>query len=482
MKVSKILRNLAVFTALATLFISPLTTLAEMREPTDRPNIIFIFVDDMGYADLSCFGNPAMETPRLDGMAREGIKMTNFYTNSPICSPARTAAITGQYPQRWGIHSFLAAREQNRNRSMPDWLDPQAPSIARVLLNRGYRTAHFGKWHLGGGRDVGDAPYPQAYGFEESLVAFEGLGDRIIWSDEGLPEMSRQLGRGKLHFEPKHRTTEIYVDRTIDFMERHRDQPFFIQLWTNDPHDPFMPSDEMLDRWKDAPGSDEDRKFFAVIENLDKQVGRLLDAVDKMGLAENTLVIFTSDNGPTDWPRYYRDGILPPGYTGPFFGRKWSLYEGGIRMPFIARWSGVIPAGVKDDTTIAAVFDFLPTFASLAGARIHPDNPYDGIDISSVLKGEPMVRPHPLFFEYGVLGSIAPGNRDYRSPRLAVRDGDWKLMVNPNGSRLELYNLALDPGEENNLADAMPDVVSRLRPAAMSWWAEMLKSNPHAGD
>ncbi len=150
-----------------------------------RPNIIFIFIDDMGYADPSCFGNPSMKTPNIDRLAAEGLRVTQFYTNSPICSPSRVAVMTGQYPIRWRIHSYLESRANNRARQMADWLDPSAPTTARILKQAGYATAHFGKWHVGGGRDVGDAPLPREYGVDKSLVACEGLDDRILFSQKG---------------------------------------------------------------------------------------------------------------------------------------------------------------------------------------------------------------------------------------------------------------------------------------------------------
>ena len=197
-----------------------------VSDAVDPPNVVVIFVDDMGYADPSCFGNPAMRTPNIDRLATEGIKLTNFYVNSPICSASRVALTTGHYQQRYRIHSFLASRQSNRRRKMPDWLDPDAPTLAKLLRAAGYPTAHFGKWHMGGGRDVGDAPLPQAYGFEESLVSFEGLGDRILWQKTGNQKLSCNHGRGEILDLPKHKSTETYVDRAIEFMRKHRDESF----------------------------------------------------------------------------------------------------------------------------------------------------------------------------------------------------------------------------------------------------------------
>ncbi|UCD51044.1 MAG: sulfatase-like hydrolase/transferase [Phycisphaerales bacterium] len=435
-----------------------------------RPNILFIFIDDMGYADPSCFGNPKMKTPAIDRLAQEGMRLTNFYVNSPICSPSRVAVMTGQYPARWKIHSYLAARRANRQRHMPDWLDPRAPTTARILKQAGYATAHFGKWHIGGGRDVGDAPLPQAYGFDESLVSFEGLGDRVLFSRKGLSGQSAALGRGEIRFIPKHQSTEVYVDRTIAFMEKHRETPFYIELFPNDVHDAHLPRPETVERWKRVTDNPFEQKFFAVLDELDRQIGRVVDAVDELGLAERTLIVFTSDNGPTDWPSYYQQGHTPPGFTGPFYGRKWSLYEGGIRMPFIVRWKGTIPAGQTNATSIMCGIDLSPTFCHVAGVPVPSPVKHDGENMADALLGKPAQRANAIFWQYGrPYTNLLPGNPEFISPSLAVRDGDWKLLIEPDGSNAQLYNLANDPGEKTNLLTAHPDKAKDLWRKLRRW-------------
>ncbi len=436
------------------------------------PNVVVIMADDMGYADPSCFGNPAMNTPNIDRLAQEGIKLSNFYVNSPICSASRVALTTGQYPQRYRIHSFLATRASNRRRKMPDWLDPNAPTLAKLLKRVGYKTAHFGKWHMGGGRDVGDAPLPQAYGFDESLVSFEGLGDRILWQKTGNQRLSWQHGKGEIIELPKHQTTQTYVDRAIKFVKEHRDERFYLRVFPNDVHDGHFPSEAQAQKWKGKSKNPPDDSFFAVLEEMDRQIGRLIQTLDDLGLAEDTLVLFTSDNGPTDWPHYYKAGHKPPGFTGPLFGRKWSLYEGGIRMPFIARWTGTIPAGATNDETVMAAIDVLPTIASICGVS---DNvtAADGVDLSKALFGKFASRGEPIFWEYGVHGSIKPGQVQHVSPKLAMRDGDWKLLCDTDGSNLKLFDLAKDIGERTNVAKQHPETVERMRKRLESWWKEM---------
>lgn len=431
------------------------------------PNIVFLFIDDMGYADPSCFGNPHVKTPRIDELAEQGIKLTNFYVNSPICSPSRVAVTTGQYPGRWKIHSYLNTRAGNKSRGMSDYLAASAPTTAKKLKDHGYATAHFGKWHMGGGRDVDDAPLPTEYGFDESLVAFEGLGDRLLVNRKNS---STKLGHGKIEFCERWEKTEKYTDRAIDFIRRHKDQPFYVRLFPNDVHDAHVPWPGTDEKWKAVTDNPWEQKFFAVLEEMDKQLGRLIDEIDTLGLASNTLIVFTSDNGPTDWPKYYQQpGSYPPGFTGPFFGRKWSLYEGGIRMPFIARWPGKIPAGVTDETSVMCAIDLSPTLCHLAGATVPADEKLDGQNRADVLLGKPADR-EPIFWQYGAPHSVLrPGNSEFHTPSFAMRDGRWKLLINPDGSEAQLYDLVSDIGETTNLLTQKPGRAAQMLATLREW-------------
>lgn len=436
---------------------------------TERPNILFIFIDDMGYGDLSSFGNCKIETPNIDRLATEGIRLTNFYVGSPICSPSRVTVTTGQYPSRHGITSFLAGSEKNEQRGMKNYLDPDVPAIAETMRKAGYRTAHFGKWHMGGGRDVADAPKPQEYGFEESLVSFEGLGDRLLVKGHHLSEQSAELGQGDIQWVEKHEVTPILVDRTLKFIQEHKDEPFYIHLWTGDVHDPFHAKDEYREMFTEYANNHYEQEFMATLYQLDLELGKLFDRLEEMGLAENTLVVLTSDNGPTDWKYYYDQNYAPPGSADPFRGRKWSLYEGGIREPFLARWPGKIPAGVTNDTTIVHAADLFPTFADLANVKA-PDVDFDGEVMSDVILGKcERQRSKPLFWEYGSDFDIKPGNPRFRSPRLAMRDNEWKLLMNDDGSGRELYNLEKDPAETKNIAENHPLIVQRMAGQLKEW-------------
>jgi len=413
--------------------------------PRRRPNIIFIYTDDMGFGDPSCYGYKEVLTRSIDRLAAEGIRFTEFYVASPICSPSRVAVTTGMYPARWKINDYLHQRKANRQHEQADWLDPKAPSLARTLKEAGYATGHFGKWHMGGGRDVQDAPLPSAYGFDESLVSshpLEGMGPALD------PKM------------PRHETTSTLVDRTIEFIRRSKGQPFYVNLWPMDVHTPHVPDPELLPKYDDVPKGH--RNFDAVLEEYDRHIGRLLDFLRESGLEEDTIVVFSSDNGPEPSFEHERSGGLR--------GMKWSLYEGGIRTPFIVRWKGKIPASKVDETTVLAGIDLFPTLCTMADVPLPKGVELDGEDMSAAWMGKPIKRARPLFWEYGRMSDyLYPKEPGDRSPNVAARDGKWKLLVNADGSQMELYDIKADPKETTNLAERRPDVAKRLADQALAW-------------
>lgn len=437
------------FLSAVVLFIAAAASAAERP-----PNIVLILADDLGSADLASYGNRDVPTRRLDQMAAEGTRWTQYYCGSPICSPSRTALTTGMYPGRWRITSFLQTKKGNRDCGQADFLDPAAPSLARTLKAAGYATAHIGKWHMGGGRDVTEAPKFAAYGFDEHAGTYESpephpdiTAKDWIWSPEDKVK--------------RHDRTAFFVEQTLDFLKRHKEQPCYINLWPDDTHTPWVPSDEQLaPQANSAP--EQQRKFRAVLAEVDRQVGRLLDGIREAGLDGQTLVIFTSDNGALPTFGGKRSGV--------YRGSKLSLYEGGIRMPFIARWPDHVPAGKTDDQTVISAVDLFPSLCKLAGAPLPPDARLDGEDLSAALLGQPATRRQPLLFEYGRNNTsfAYPQGRD-KSPNLAARDGRWKLLVNADGSGAELYDLQTDASETKNLAAEQSEIVKRLTDSVLAW-------------
>ncbi len=437
-----------------------------------RPNILVLFIDDLGYGDLGCFGRIDSQTPNIDRLAEQGLRLTQFYVNAPICSPSRVGLLTGRYPMRWGITGHFATRKQNAERGMPDFLDPGVATLARTLQHAGYATAHFGKWHLGGGRDVGDAPHPSAYGYDESLVSFEGLGPRLLINNDGLSNQSAKLSEGDHRFVDKHQLTGLYVDRALTFIEKNKDQPFYLCIFPNDVHDPLLPTKAMLDQHRDKSDNKHAQAYDAVMQAMDRELGRVFDRLDELKLTDNTIVVLTSDNGPTAWSSYYKQGLEPPGSTGGLRGRKWSLYDGGIREPFIIRWPGHVPAGAVDTQTVMVAMDVFPTLANMAGIVFDETPKLDGLDRSAAMLGRPIAeRGGPICWAYGLNEHfIQPGDERDRSPQLAIRDGGWKLLMNTDGSRIELYHIAANPNEVIDLAPREPERVELLKQQLTVWW------------
>lgn len=421
--------------------------LVAAAEPARPPNVIVILADDMGIGDLGCYGGRQAPTPRIDRLAAEGTRFTQYYSASPICSPSRAGIITGMYPARWRISSFLQTKKGNAGCEQADFLDPRAPSLPRALKSAGYATAHFGKWHLGGGRDVTTAPKFAAYGYDEHAGTYES------------PEPHPDLTATDWIWSPKDKVkrwdrTAFFVDRTLDFLRRHPGRPCFVNLWPDDVHTPWVP-DEISER-KDLP-----KNFRPVLAELDRQIGRLLDGLKALGLENDTLVIFTSDNGAL--PTF--DGAR----SGGFRGSKLSLYEGGIRMPFIVRWPGRVPAGRVEGVTIVTAVDLLPTLCAITGAKLPAEHRTDGLDVSAVWRGRKVMGRPALFWEYGRNATFFKYPAGGRSPNLAVRRNQWKLLVYADGSRPELYDLVADPAESRNLATEQPDQTRELTRLALDW-------------
>jgi N-acetylgalactosamine-6-sulfatase len=427
----------------------------------DRPNIIFIYADDLGWGDLGCYGNPDLKTPCLDKMAAEGVLLTNFYVANPVCSPSRTAVMTGQYPARHSIHRHFSTHANHVANNMPDFLDPGVTLLTRLMQENGYKTGHFGKWHLGGTKD---APSPSEYGIDVHYTA-----------NSSDPKLTV----------PRNQSSEKIVDEAISFIEANKDESFYVNVWTLVPHANLDPTDEQMAPYENfgPQGPAKTRGFstpkqiyYAAVTDLDKHLGRLIQKIDELGLGGNTIIAFSSDNGPEDINivNASHSGV---GSTGPFRGRKRSLYEGGVRVPFIVKWEGHCPEGVVDDESIVGTVDLLPTFCSLAGIDLPEGYKSDGQDVSQVLSGKTVEREQPLLWDWT---ATQAGHTSNKSPGLALRSGKWKFLMNPDGSRKELYDFKADPQcmEVDNLADLYPEEVARFSEILLKFKASIPQGNP----
>jgi arylsulfatase A-like enzyme len=418
-----------------------------------RPNIIVVLADDLGWGDVGCYGGK-VPTPQLDAMAREGTRFTPFYVASPICSPSRAGLITGQFPARWSITSFLQNRKGNRECEQVDFLATNAPSLPRVLQAAGYATAHIGKWHLGGGRDVTNAPPFAAYGYDTGFGTYES------------PEPHPDITTTNWIWTPRDTVkrwdrTRWMVDRTLEFVRAHSGQPCFVNLWLDDTHTPWIPSKDVQD--DPSLRGDTRANLRPVLTEMDREIGRLLATLRRDGVASNTLVLFLGDNGPLPTFQQTR--------TAGLRGSKLSLYEGGIREPLIAWWPGRVPAGRVDTNSVLSAVDFFPTLVRLARGTMPRDAQPDGEDASAAFFGQTMVRHTPLFWEYGrnTNAFAFPGIAQNRSPTIAVRDRDWKLLLNADGTGAELYDVVRDPNETRNLVAEQSGASNRLARAALQW-------------
>ncbi|MEM7367858.1 MAG: arylsulfatase [Bacteroidota bacterium] len=437
---------------------------APANDSPSLPNIIFILADDLGYGDLSSFGQTNFQTPNLDRMAAEGMKLLQHYSGSTVCAPSRSALMTGLHTG----HTFVRGNKEVR----PEGQYPLPDSIftlPELLKQQGYVTAAFGKWGLGFPGSEGDPNnqgFDQFVGYNCQRLAHHYY-PRYLWDNQEKVIFEENQGFDKGNFVPNY-----IQERSLAFMEAHQDEPFFLFVPTPIPHAELIAPDSIMDKYRGKylpehvyEGYDEGEKyrngpyesqqeshaaFVAMIEILDRHVGQIMDKVTELGIEDNTLIIFSSDNGP------HLEGGADPDYfdsNGPLKGYKRDLYEGGIRVPTIARWPGKIKAG-SSSNHISAFWDLMPTLAELIGAKV-PEG-LDGISFLPTLLGEGQQQVHPyLYWEFHERGG-----------RIAIRKGDWKAVkynhLKEPEAPFELYNLAEDIGETNNLAPMHPDIMEEM--------------------
>lgn len=467
-----------------------------------KPNLIFIMADDLGYGDISCFGSREIDTPNIDKLAADGKMFTQSYSGSAVCSPTRASVLTGKYPLRFDIDEHFDDLESHLPRGVV--------TLPKLLKNAGYATAHIGKWHLGGlnQKHVNDRknsiPGPLQHGFDHYLCNLEDprirpvlMSERRLYRDGGLSLIRNDKNAPAIN---RH-WTDIKVDEAIELINGYnqRNKPFFLNLWFDVPHTPYEPAPEPHTSKYAGPSekgggtySDmvsylgsklpyvprhmprKDPVFYrSMVSHMDANIGRLIENLKKLGIYENTLIVFTSDNGPAF-----------QGSTGMFTGGKADLHEGGIRVPMIAAWPGHIQPGQSSDE-LTSTIDILPTFCEAANIKLSENLKVDGVSLlPNFLEDKPVKRTGPVFWQLNLYEWFPqPGEKPKPYATEVARDGKWKLLT-MKGEPVGLYDIEKDPREQNNLINKRPDIANCLGQKVRNWlkeprrsWRDEAKSN-----
>ena len=461
---------IGVVTLMTILFVQCGNKPADDNKETRRPNIILCMADDMGWGDVGYNGNAVIKTPNLDEMSLQGIQFNRFYASSPVCSPTRGSCITGRFPYRYGI---LFANTGH--------LKKEEISLAEVLKMHGYTTGHFGKWHLGslttteedanrgGPKHKQHYSVPHENGFdvnfstESKVPTYDPMITPIGW--RGNEEKNRPFGTAYWNENGEKVTdnlsgddSRVIMDRAIPFIENavNEKKPFFTVIWFHAPHLPVVAGEEHRKYYADL--TENEQHYFGCITALDEQMGRLMQKLDDLGVADNTMLCFTSDNGPEG------KSLSPesPGSAGPFTGRKRSLHEGGVRVPGLLVWPDKIKKPFS--TKIAAsTLDYFPTILEVLGYKLPDSRPIDGVSLLPLINGEMKKRPLPIGFESG--------------DQLAFMNSKYKIYSSDKGESFELYDLAADSTESINIIDQFPDVANSLIQQLLEWRKSCSNSN-----
>jgi arylsulfatase A-like enzyme len=407
------------------------------------PNVIIIFTDDQGSIDMNVYGATDLATPNMDGLAKRGVRFTQFYAAAPVCSPSRVGLMTGRTPQHGGLNGNVAPGSAG----MPS----DQVTLAEELKKAGYATAQIGKWHLGDAKDT----LPTGQGFDHSFGHRVGCIDNyshfFYWAGPNRHDLWRN---GEEVFYPGEFFPDLMVEEAGDFMETNKDKPFFLYFALNTPHYPYQGSPQWLEHYKDLPYP---RNLYAAfLSTADERIGSLLKQVEDRGLTEDTIVIFQSDHGHSTEVRAHGGG----GNSGPYRGAKFSLYEGGLRVPAIISWPGHLPEN-EVRSQMATGCDWYPTILALC-ALPAASHQLDGKSLIPILTSKDAPSAHPRFH--------------WKSGRAwAVRNQGWKLIV--TGDTTELYQISRDPGEAKNLAGEHPEVVARLTASSQEYWRGVTPKN-----
>ena len=448
--------------ALVTVALPFVATILTHAAPRPQPpNVILIYTDDQGSVDMNCYGAKDLYTPNMDALADRGVRFTQFYSAAPVCSPSRAALLTGRYPQRAGLATNAGSGKGAVG--MPS----EQVTIAEMLRSKAYATGHIGKWHLGYVPET----MPNGQGFDYSFGHMGGCIDNyshfFYWNGPNRHDLWRN---GKEIWADGEFFPDLMVLEATNFIQQNRGRPFFLYWPINTPHYPLQGTGEWRDRYATLPAPR--RMYNAFVSTTDERIGQLLNVLKTFGLEKNTIVIFQSDHGHSAEERTFGGG----GSAGPYRGAKFSLFEGGIRVPAIISYPGKIPAG-EVRTQFATSVDWLPTIAELCNVKL-PDRKIDGASLRGVIHGNEKKSPHSTFHWQS-------GRGLGRKPQWAVRDGDWKLIGNPNDTSNKapitsddsrfLVNLAADVSEMKNLAAQHPQIVTRLEKLHDEWLSEVTR-------
>ncbi|MBK1829992.1 sulfatase [Verrucomicrobiaceae bacterium R5-34] len=437
--------------------LSSLTIAAEPESTAKKPNIVIIMADDLGGKDLHCYGNKLVDTPSLDQLAAEGMRFTDAYAAAPVCSPTRAAMMTGQAPSRLHLTNHAPGHKDGFALKGSNLQEPKTlrnlplsyVTIAERLSEAGYKTAHIGKWHLSYvGRNNTTGPTelelrPEHQGFDINIGGHFRGGPPSYFAPYKIPNLpDKEEGE----YLPKR-----LADEAIAFIKAHQDEPFFLNWWPYSVHYPIQARKDLIKKYSQRKGPGiKDPIYAAMIEGMDTEIGRFLKALDETGLSKNTIVIFKSDNGGYD------------GDNRPFRGFKGQLYEGGVRIPWIVRWPGKVPAGSVNHTPVISM-DCYPTLLDVAQLPLTPNQPVDGESLLPLFQQKKIKRdaiylhyPNYAFHQRNRLGGV-------------IREGDYKLIQRYDNGELELYNLAVDISETKNLAKQSPELAQRLAEKLQVW-------------
>lgn len=443
---------------------------ATLATAGERPNFVVMVADDLGWGDLGSYGHPTIRTPHLDRLAERGIRFTDGYAAAPVCSPARAGLLTGRIPSRVGIYDWIPPGSDVH-------LKTSETTVAELLRDAGYETFYLGKWHLNGGLDT-DQPQPDDHGFDHWLAtagfAMPSHLDPFNFALDGV-ELGPQRGYA----------CQLLADQALRWLSRRhdRDRPFLMVIGFHEPHEVIASPPELTDSYPVTQNRQE-AEYFANVTNLDSAVGRIVTALDAMGYAENTLVLFTSDNGP-EMTNRHPQAQRSYGSAGILRGKKLQLWEGGIRVPFIVSWPGRIEPGTVSAVPVSGL-DLLPTLAELAGVAPPVALELDGVSIAPALSDRPIERSTPLFWhDYKAWGGPRVVLRDgrfklaawwdgpeiLRTDSSTMRPGDLELIRTAELVRFALYDLETDPGERHDVSAEHPEIVAALEPRLLEIYA-----------